>query len=66
MTIKLIALDIDGTIVDSDNNVSPANERAIKEVISRGIRVALVTGRHRDGTEKVINDVGLDIKTPLV
>lgn len=66
MTIKLIALDIDGTIVDSDNNVSPANEKAIKGALSSGVRVALVTGRHRDGTKKVINDVGLDIKTPLV
>lgn len=67
MSIKLIALDIDGTIVDSDNNVSSANEKAIKEVISRGIRVALVTGRHREGTKKVMGTVGLDIKkTPLV
>ncbi|NLZ54447.1 MAG: HAD family phosphatase [Thermoanaerobacteraceae bacterium] len=66
MTIKLIALDIDGTIVDSDNNISPANEKAIREVISRGIPVALVTGRHRDGTKKVINEVGLDINIPLV
>ena len=30
MAIKLIALDIDGTIVDSDNNISTANEKAIK------------------------------------
>ena len=39
MVIKLIALDIDGTIVDSDSNVSPANEKAIREVVSRGIKL---------------------------
>jgi Cof subfamily protein (haloacid dehalogenase superfamily) len=67
MVIKLIALDIDGTIVDSDSNVSPANEKAIREVVSRGIKVALVTGRHRGGTRKVIQDVGLDTdNTPLI
>lgn len=67
MAIKLIALDIDGTIVDSDSNVSPANEKAIREVVSRGIKVALVTGRHRGGTRKVIQDVGLDTdNTPLI
>ena len=67
MVIKLIALDIDGTIVDSVSNVSPANEKAIREVVSRGIKVALVTGRHRGGTRKVIQDVGLDTdNTPLI
>ena len=67
MVIKFIALDIDGTIVYSDSNVSPANEKAIREVVSRGIKVALVTGRHRGGTRKVIQDVGLDTdNTPLI
>ncbi|HHX22444.1 MAG TPA: HAD family phosphatase, partial [Thermoanaerobacterales bacterium] len=67
MAIKLIALDIDGTIVDSDNNISTANEKAIKKIISKGILVALVTGRHRGGTKKVMDTVGLDMKkTPLV
>lgn len=67
MAIKLIALDIDGTIVDGDNNVSPANEKAIKEAMSKGIQIALVTGRHRMGTKKVQDTLGLDMKkTPLV
>jgi len=67
MSIKLIAFDIDGTIVDSENNVSPANEKAIKEVVAKGIPVVLVTGRHRDGTRKVINDLGLDFDSiPLI
>jgi len=67
MAIKLIALDIDGTIVDGDNNISPANEKAIRQVLSKGIQIALVTGRHRDGTKKVMGTVGLDMKkTPLV
>ena len=67
MTIKLIALDVDGTIVDSSNQVFPANGRAIRDIVARGIRIALVTGRHREGTKKVIEDLGLDIKnTPLI
>jgi len=67
MALKLIALDIDGTIVDSDNNISTANKEAIKEIVARGIQVVLVTGRHRDGTKKVINETGLDINnTPLI
>ncbi len=66
MTIRLIALDIDGTVVDTNNNISTANEKAIKSAINRGIRIALVTGRHRDGVKNVMEVLGLDSETPLV
>ncbi|HHV84064.1 MAG TPA: HAD family phosphatase [Tepidanaerobacter syntrophicus] len=67
MAIKLIALDIDGTVADGDNNVSLENERAIKKAMERGAKIALVTGRHRDGLKKVMDVLGLDFKiTPLV
>ena len=66
MSIKLIALDIDGTVVDADNNISPSNKEAIKKVLESGIRIALVTGRHRDGVKNVMEVLGLYFKTPLV
>ena len=48
MPVKLIALDIDGTLLDSRWQVSEANRRAIAEAARRGIEVALVTGRRYD------------------
>ena len=45
MAIKLIALDIDGTLLDSRWKVSDRNLLAIAQAIARGIEVALVTGR---------------------
>jgi Cof subfamily protein (haloacid dehalogenase superfamily) len=48
MAIRLIALDIDGTLLGSDWEVSPANCAAIAEATKRGIEVALVTGRRYD------------------
>lgn len=43
--IKLIALDLDGTLLDSQKRLSSRNERALKECIRRGIEVVPCTGR---------------------
>ena len=48
MPVKLIALDIDGTLLDSRWQLSEANRAAIAEAARRGIEVALVTGRRYD------------------
>jgi Cof subfamily protein (haloacid dehalogenase superfamily) len=48
MPVRLIALDIDGTLLDSRWQVSEANRVAIAEAARRGIEVALVTGRRYD------------------
>jgi Cof subfamily protein (haloacid dehalogenase superfamily) len=48
MPIRLIALDIDGTVLNSHFEVSAANRAAIAEATRRGIEVALVTGRRYD------------------
>jgi len=48
MAVRLIALDIDGTLLDSRWQISEANRAAIAEAARRGIEVALVTGRRYD------------------
>ncbi|HWS95460.1 MAG TPA: Cof-type HAD-IIB family hydrolase [Candidatus Methylomirabilis sp.] len=48
MPIRLIALDIDGTLLNSRFEVSVSNRAAITEATRRGIEVALVTGRRYD------------------
>jgi Cof subfamily protein (haloacid dehalogenase superfamily) len=48
MPVRLIALDIDGTLLDSRWQVSEANRAAIAAAARRGIEVALVTGRRYD------------------
>ncbi len=48
MAVRLIALDIDGTLLDSRWQLSEANRAAIAEATRRGIEVALVTGRRYD------------------
>src|SRR5438270_13414673 len=48
MAVRLIALDIDGTLLDSRWQLPEANRMAIAEATRRGIEVALVTGRRYD------------------
>lgn len=48
MPVRLIALDIDGTLLDSHWQLPEANRSAIAEATRRGIEVALVTGRRYD------------------
>jgi hydroxymethylpyrimidine pyrophosphatase-like HAD family hydrolase len=45
MPIRLIALDLDGTLLDSSNRVSAENLQALSAAHERGAEVAVVTGR---------------------
>jgi Cof subfamily protein (haloacid dehalogenase superfamily) len=48
MSVRLIALDIDGTLLDSASEVPATNLHAIEAAVEKGIEVALVTGRRFD------------------
>jgi 5-amino-6-(5-phospho-D-ribitylamino)uracil phosphatase len=43
--IRLLAVDIDGTLLDSRGRLPDAHREALVDVVARGIEVALVTGR---------------------
>jgi Cof subfamily protein (haloacid dehalogenase superfamily) len=45
MSIELVALDLDGTLLDSDGRISQRNVEAIAEVHARGVGVILATGK---------------------
>ena len=61
MPVRLIALDIDGTLLDSRWRLSDANRQAIKEATRRGIEVALVTGRRYDFALPVAQSLGCPV-----
>ncbi len=43
--VRLIGIDVDGTLLDSRGGMPAANREAIHEAVAAGIHVALVTGR---------------------
>ena len=48
MPVRLIALDIDGTLLDDRSQLPESNRRAVADAAARGIEIALVTGRRYD------------------
>ena len=43
--VRLLAIDIDGTLLDSKGRVPPANLDAIHRAAARGVRIVIATGR---------------------
>lgn len=62
--IKMIATDIDGTILNWSGEFSPKVVECIKELNSQGIKIVLVTGRMHSSTFPIAQKLGLD--TPIV
>lgn len=44
--IKMLALDLDGTLLDSNREISKRNQQALKQAQEQGIYVTITTGRH--------------------
>lgn len=55
--IRLIALDVDGTLLDSRWQVPEANRRAVLAATAQGIEVVLVTGRRFEFARPVIDQL---------
>ena len=55
---RMLALDIDGTLVDDTLDVTPANLAALKDALSRGIRVVLATGRMYRSALRYATEIG--------
>lgn len=62
--IRLIALDLDGTLLDSRGELSERNRAALAAARERGVRVALVTGRRFRDARPLALELGLDV--PLI
>ena len=48
LDVKLIALDLDDTLLNDDREISPMNVKALRECAQRGIYVVLCSGRAED------------------
>ena len=62
--VRLLALDIDGTLLRSDRTISPRTRLAIDRARADGVRLVLVTGRRHPSARRVAEDLGGDV--PLV
>jgi Cof subfamily protein (haloacid dehalogenase superfamily) len=58
--IRLIALDLDGTLLDDEKRVPDANREALREAARRGTTIALASGRMTDCIVPTALAVGVD------
>ncbi len=60
-SIRLIAIDLDGTLLDSNVQVPEANLRALRRAHEAGIEIVLVTGRRHRFALPMAESLGFDL-----
>ncbi len=62
--VRLVALDIDGTLLRSDKTLAPRTRAALDRARAQGVRLVLVTGRRYPSALRVAEELGGEV--PLV
>jgi len=57
---KLIAIDLDGTLLNSYGEISYKNKEAVKYALSKGVEVVLASGRDMQTMKKMSLELGIE------
>lgn len=58
---KLIAIDIDDTLINDDKEVTPATQKALEAAVAAGVVVTLATGRAYASAQAIARQTGLNV-----
>ncbi|WP_062046583.1 Cof-type HAD-IIB family hydrolase [Bacillus sp. JCM 19034] len=58
--MKIIATDLDGTLLNDKHKISEKNAQAIRQAQKEGMEVVVATGRSYSAAHKPLNEAGLD------
>lgn len=58
--VKLVAIDLDGTLLRSDKRMTAKTVRAVRRVIDKGVRVVLASARPPRSVRDIYSHLGLD------
>lgn len=64
MNYRLLALDLDGTLLDPHAHIPPAHRQAVYQAMARGLEVVIVTGRSWHEMDSFYRELGLT--TPAI
>ncbi|EOL44439.1 sugar-phosphatase [Enterococcus caccae] len=59
MSVKLVAIDIDGTLLDSNRKISPKVKETLKKANESGMYIVLCTGRPLPGVKEQLAELDL-------
>jgi len=57
MPYRMIAIDLDGTLLSPDGSVSPRNKAAVRRALSAGLLVCFATGRNWTESQTILDAV---------
>ncbi|WP_034992758.1 sugar-phosphatase [Liquorilactobacillus vini] len=60
MSIKLVAIDVDGTLLNSSKEVTVPVIKAIHQAKKQGVKIVICTGRPLSGVKDLLKQLGLD------
>ncbi len=58
--LKLLAIDLDGTLLNSYGDISNENKEAIKYALNKGVEVVLASGRDPSTMQKISRELGIE------
>ncbi len=61
MAIRLIAVDLDGTLLNSSQEISPQNREALEAAAGRGIQLLITTGRRFHSARPLLNSLSCPV-----
>lgn len=59
MGIKLVAIDIDGTLLNTNREITPEVFEAIQEAKRQGVKIVIATGRPITGVQTILKELKL-------
>jgi len=64
LDIRLVAMDLDGTLLDSSKRISDENAQVLRECEARGIKMVFSSGRSFESLRRMALEVGLS--SPII
>lgn len=59
MAIKLVALDIDGTLLNSHFEILSSTKKAVQKALDQGVKIVLCSGRPIAGLQAYLDELGI-------
>lgn len=57
---KIVAIDLDGTLLNSYGEITPKTKEVLKKAIEKGVQVVLASGRPVSAIENIANEIGAE------
>ena len=66
MRYRLLAIDLDDTLLDDRSRISPRNKQAIREAVKRGLIITISTGRMYRTSIPYVKELALNTDWPMI